>query len=338
VSATTSGTIRPEEIPPSSQREEPKPVELLDLLDTTYADDQGPVGGGIAVHRGLVIVGGGPKLGKSALVSNLLIRRHRGEPWLGFATTTGRSLLANAEIPEREFQKRLSLQLKDGDRPPKNSIYVLTDRRIKLDRPEGLARLRQHLEAIKPDLLVIDPLARFFSGDENSARDMGALVTALDVLIQEYDLTIIIVHHTGKPGADHREGGQRLRGSSALFGAADTVMVLDRTDGGFKLSFELRHGEEPAPIYLTRTPTLWFIPAGPPEELMAVAWLVHSGPLRPTQLMEAIKKDRSVKDRTAWKLLDRAKKAALITTDTDGYYCTTALYCELRACSEPSAR
>jgi hypothetical protein len=337
---TTPTTVRPEAIPhDGGASREPEPIELDDLLDHDYPDEPGIVSGGIIVRRGLIVVGGGAKRGKSSLVNTLLFNRHRKKPWLGFTTTGGRTLVIQAEIPEPELQKRIGLQLKDSDRPPKGSIYFLTDRRIKLDRPEGLAKLRQHLDRIKPDLLVIDPLARFFSGDENSAKDMGAFVTALDVLIQEYDLTIIIVHHVGKPApGDGRAGGDRLRGSSALFGAADTVMLLDRSDAGFKLSFELRHGPEPAPLYLTRTPTLWFVPAGPPEELMAVAWLVHSGPLRPTQLMEAIRKDRNVSKATAWRLLDKTKTADLVATDTDGYYSTTLTYSQARSESNTSSK
>ena len=316
----------------------PEPVELTALLDRTYPDDPGLVAGGLVVRRGLVVVGGGPKIGKTVLVSNLVLARAQRRPWLGYATTPGVSLVAQAEIPEPELQKRVGLQIKDTGRPPAGSVYFLTDRRIKLDRPDGLARLRALLDQVRPDLLVIDPLARFFSGDENSAKDMGALVAALDTLIQDYALTIIIVHHTGKGSLEPREGGQRLRGSSALFGAADTVMLLDRDGEGFKLSFELRHGEEPAPLYLTRTKTLWFVPAGPPEELLAVAYLVHSGPLRWGQLITAIRQDRSVPKRTAERLLDRAKKADLIAADADGYYTATATYRHARSGGESSAR
>lgn len=309
-----------EDVAEPPRRGEPEPVELTELLDRTYPDDPGPVGGGIAVRGGLVIVGGGPKLGKSCLVSNMLIRRHRGEPWLGFATTAGRTFIANAEIPEPELQQRLRLQLQDGAPLPVGSIYCLTDRRMKLDRPECVAKLRQHLNRVKPDLLVLDPLARFLSGDENSAKDMGVLVAALDVLIQEYGLSIIVVHHTGKPGPDAREGGHRLRGSSALFAAADSVLLLDRSEGGFRLAFELRHAKAPEPMRLERTDTLWFMPTGPPEDLLAVAASVRRLPLAWGQLVAAIKADQDVSKATAERLVQRALKARMVAKNEDGQY------------------
>jgi len=281
------------------------------------------------IRRALAVFGGAPKLGKSSLVCNLVLSR--GRTWLGFATTSGRTLVVQAEIPEPELQKRVGVMLLDTEAPPPDTVFFVTDRRIKLDRPDGLALIRQHIEQVRPDLLVIDPLARFMVGDENSTRDMGALIAALDVLIQEYDLTIIVVHHTGKPATDGtgaREGGHRLRGSSALFAAADSVLMLDRTkDGeGFRLSFELRHGKEPDPLYLTRSPHLWFVPAGYPKELLAVAFLVASGPLRWGHLAKVIATDQGASKRTAERLLDRTKKAGLIAQDAEGYYTATATY------------
>jgi AAA domain/Domain of unknown function (DUF3854) len=317
----------------------PIPVEFHDLMAQTFADEAHIVAGGIVTHCGLTVVGGAPKLGKSGLVEDLVILRSDGEDFLGFATTPGRSLIFNAEIPEPELQKRLGSKVLDRPAPPKGRVYFVTDRTLKLDQPEGLARLRQHIEQVCPDLVVIDPLARFMVGDENSTRDMGIVVAALDLLIQTYRVAIVLVHHTAKPSADgSRDGGHRLRGSSALFAAADAVLLLDKVkDGGFRLTFELRHGKEPDPMYLTRTPRLWFALDGPPQELRAVASLIASGPLRWGQLVEAVRKDQSASKRTAERLVDRAKKASLITPDGDGYYTATATYRHARSGGEVNA-
>jgi hypothetical protein len=340
-------TVAPSEIPASvieadglaaeRRTAEPTPVDLTELMARHYPDDPGLCAGGILIRRGLAVVGGAPKLGKFSLVMNLVLRRGFGAAWLGFPTTAGRTLVVQAEIPEPELQKRIGLMLKDTDQNPEaGAIYFLTDRSIKLDRPEGLVRLQVHIERLRPDLLVIDPLARFMGGDENGTKDMGAFIAALDVLIQEYDLTVLVVHHTGKPGLEGREGGHRLRGSSALFAAADSVLMLDRSDAGYKLGFELRHGKEPNPLYLTRTDTLWFAPAGPPEELLAVASLVATGPLRWSHLIQAVV-DNGNKKRTAERLLERAKKAGLVALDEDGHYTATDTYRHFRGGGEVSA-
>jgi hypothetical protein len=115
------------------------------------------------------------------------------------------------------------------------------------------------------------------SGDENSTRDMGRVVAALDSLVEAYGVAILLVHHTGKPREAERAGGERLRGSSALFGAVDSVLLLDKVDAEhLRLTLELRHGPELEPRTLRRTPGLWLLPSGPPPELLATAAIVDT--------------------------------------------------------------
>src|SRR5207249_1742752 len=222
-------------------------------------------------------------------------RRSLGAPWLGFSTTTGRTLIVQAEMPERELQTRLRIMLQDlGGDLPEQSLHFVTHRGLRVDQPEGLTAMRGLIEAVEPDLIVVDPLARFMLGDENSTRDMGRVVSGLDELVQGYGVAVILVHHLGKPiAADPREGGLKLRGSSALFGAADSVILLDREKDGdlYRLTFELRHAREPEPLLLERTDHMWFEPAGPAEDLMAVASIVNGIRLRYSALVGAIESD-----------------------------------------------
>lgn len=323
--------LEPVEIHNPKIRQGPVIVTARELLARTFAEQPAIVGGGVIVRQSFVIVGGPPKRGKSSLVMNQAIRRSLGEPWLSFPTTRGRTLILQAEIPERELQSRLRLMLRErGLEIPEKSLYFVTHRGLRLDRSEGLQVCRRLVETVKPDLLVIDPLARFFSGDENSAREIGRLVGAIDDLIQTYGLAVELVHHTAKPNAqDPREGGLRLRGSSALFGAADSVLLLDRDEDAFKLSFELRHGKEPEPMRLERADALWFVPTGPAEDLMAVASVVRDMGLRYSALVGHVKQDTGGSDRTAERLVARARKAGLIATDDDGLYRPTVRYRQL---------
>jgi hypothetical protein len=315
-------------------------VEAHTLLAKSFPDVPAIIGGGVLPQHGLGVLGGPPKVGKSSAVLNAVLRRTTGQPWLGFPTAPGRTLYVQAEIPERELQTRLRLMLQDlGDTLPTDRLFTVTHRGLRLDRSEGLRECRRLVQEARPDWLVIDPLARFFSGDENSAREVGRLVAALDDLIESYRIAVELVHHTGKPSKDDgREGGQRLRGSSALFAAADTVLVLDKADAGlFRLSFELRHGKEPEPMLLRRTDTLWLELAGPALELLEVAALVDPIRLRYRDLVKAIRQDRDVSDATAERLVQRATKAGAIARDGDGLYHRTLTNPHVRGEGESSA-
>lgn len=306
---------------------DPPTIEVIDAADLVareFPEEPALVGGGLIVPRSLTVTSGPPKRGKSLFVLNREIRRAHGQPFLGFATTPGRTLYIQAEIPEANLKERFVAMLQ-GEKLEaeglRDHLKTVTRRGLFLDEPAGFDTVRRLIEQTEPDLVSLDPLARFFVGEENSAREMGRLINALDRLIQEYRIAVELVHHTGKPvHGDPRQGGHRLRGSSALFGAADAVVILDRTQDAWLLSFELRHAEEPAPMPLTRTPSLWFTPAGPPEKLLAVASIVKDIPLRFTALVGAIVSDMKFSERTAERMVRDAKKAGLVWQGDDGRY------------------
>jgi hypothetical protein len=74
-------------------------------------------------------------------------------------------------------------------------------------------------------LIVLDTLARCIPGaDENSAQDVGRAVAAIDRIRAATGATVLLIHHTGK-------NGDSERGSSALRGAADTMLAVSNDDG-----------------------------------------------------------------------------------------------------------
>ncbi len=76
-----------------------------------------------------------------------------------------------------------------------------------------------------PSLIVIDTVARAMAGgNEDSAGDMGKLISSLDWLRQTWNATVMVVHHTG-----HGEA-ERARGSSAFRAALDAE-YLTKADG-----------------------------------------------------------------------------------------------------------
>jgi len=78
-------------------------------------------------------------------------------------------------------------------------------------------------KGLKPQLLVVDTLARAFAGgNENSSEDMGAFISVVGMIQAELDTAIMIVHHSGKDEAR----GQR--GHSSLLGAVDAELEVTK--------------------------------------------------------------------------------------------------------------
>lgn len=81
---------------------------------------------------------------------------------------------------------------------------------------------------LQPALIVVDTLAKHMNdGDENSAKDVGSFLRAVDEVRRAFNCAALIVHHTGKPT---KSQNPMERGSSALRGGVDT-MILAEMDG-----------------------------------------------------------------------------------------------------------
>lgn len=97
-------------------------------------------------------------------------------------------------------------------------------------------------------LVVVDTLARHLPGDENSTRDMGGFVGALDRVRDAFPGSVaLIIHHTGN-GEDTKT---RSRGSSALKAAMDFEI---RCDKGLLTSTKMKDSEASAPIEFKLVP------------------------------------------------------------------------------------
>jgi putative DNA primase/helicase len=88
-----------------------------------------------------------------------------------------------------------------------------------LNTPTGYLQVVEQIRLIKekPEVIVVDTLHRFLSGDENSAQDAKTMLDACGNLMQEFNCSVILVHHTGVS----EEAQHRARGSSAWRGALD---------------------------------------------------------------------------------------------------------------------
>lgn len=108
-------------------------------------------------------------------------------------------------------------------------IYIS---RTSVDIPDDDAREKLTSEIysllgdnMEPELIVLDTVARNFGGnDENSTRDMGAFIKAVDAINAEFDCTTLLVHHTGHVDKS------RARGAIALKGALDNEYRLSKND------------------------------------------------------------------------------------------------------------
>jgi RecA-family ATPase len=234
------------------------------------------IGRGVLPVGGKMIIAGSPKANKSFVALNLMLDLVRGRPIFGAEYRTGkpvfpvekpwRGLYLEQELGDQGLLERL--QGKDGRAglctgiiPEGLKLFIHTrDTDMRLDKPEGREYIREIIKECLPlDFMIFDPMAKFHLADENSAQEMGAFMRVLDHIIEDFHVACIVVHHIGKQYEENpRRGGDRLRGSSAVFGDIDTLLECTRkstehtAEPVLELSFELRRGEPIETIYVQR--------------------------------------------------------------------------------------
>ncbi len=173
---------------------------------------------------------GRPGDGKSVLAEDLALHIAAGRPWHGRKVKQGAVVFIALE--RRKLVERRAIAFRerhDLDNLPFAMVGGVYDFR----QPRNVSTLLEIVKEVEAEfeqkvvLIVVDTISRALcGGDENSPKDMGAIVAATSRMQTETAAHILWVHHVPL------DGGDRLRGHGALLGAMDTtISVVKGADG-----------------------------------------------------------------------------------------------------------
>ncbi|ATC23713.1 AAA family ATPase [Caulobacter vibrioides] len=191
--------------------------------------------------QGLVVLGGKPKLGKSFMVLNLAVAVATGSEFLGATCEAGDVLYLALEDTERRLKDRLTKMAGPADIARLDIITRLPD------EDAMAAKTTDQWLAAKPNprLIIVDVLQKvrpaLTRSDNSYAADYAAIAPWKD-LADKHDICVVLIHHTRKMPAD--DPLETLSGTNGLTGAADCIMVLDRSSAGVALVGRGRDVEE----------------------------------------------------------------------------------------------
>ncbi len=256
---------------------------------------------GILPTAGLSLLAGKPKAGKSTIARTLALAVAQGKPWLEkFMTSQGPVIYLALEEKRQELRRHFRAMGATGDEPIK--VFV------SLAPTDGLSQLRAEVDKTKPALVIVDPLLRFTRIED--ANDYAVVSKAFEPLLglaRDTGSHVLALHHIGKN--DH-SGGDAILGSTAIFGAVDTALMLTKGENHRTLSSRQRYGNDLDPIVLEMDDvTRRLSVAGTSEEVTQTRvtkrildYLTSNcDPLTEDQLLEAIEgktilKQRALKD------------------------------------------
>lgn len=237
------------------------PDKELPLGDVMLNSDHGAV----LTAGGILQLTGAGKIGKSMLLLNLCYGLALGRDMLSFRVDKARRVLyLNGENSPGTMQERLRclrdyycIGHEEAELTKQNLLFASAG--LLLPKAEAVAEMRGNLAEIMPEVLILDPLKNFYSGEENSADNMREFMAAVRRLMLEFGLTVIIVHHTGKK--QNENDLYSGRGSSVLGDDAEATASF-RRDAAEKNRFTLavtgRNCDE-FTLHLARQPERWFL-------------------------------------------------------------------------------
>jgi len=183
---------------------------------------------GVIPSGGLVVPWGQSGHFKTFVALDLSCRMALGLPWHGhLVLKPGRVVYVIGEGGGGMRRRLAAWKLHNGFHGKSVDVVFLPRPVDMLDPGEMRAFGSAILDlGSAPVAVVFDTLARcFFSGDESTTADMNRAVGRMTALSgQLHGATMIPIHHNGWTATD------RMRGSSALYAAADVVMKVS-SDG-----------------------------------------------------------------------------------------------------------
>jgi hypothetical protein len=189
---------------------------------------------GLLPHGGFSLLAGKPKAGKSTLARCLALSVARGEPFLDRDTSKGPVIYLALEEKRSEVRKHFRAMGAIGE----EAIYIFAA----TAPADAMEQIRQVVDAKKPALIIIDPLFRLTRvKDGNDYAQVTQALEPLLALARETGAHVLCVHHLGK---GERAGGDAILGSTAIYAAVDTALIIRRTDRYRLISSSQRYGED----------------------------------------------------------------------------------------------
>ena len=174
-----------------------------------------------------MLISGSSKAGKSFLLMELCAALASGSKWLGFDCRKGKVLYINLEIDPAScvdrflrIFRRLRLDFSHLD-----NIVIWNLRGHAVPLNELVPKLTRRVRDMDLEAIVIDPIYKVITGDENNASEMGAFCNQFDKICNETGCSTIYCHHHSKGPQGYKKAVDRASGSGVF--ARDPDAQLD---------------------------------------------------------------------------------------------------------------
>lgn len=175
-----------------------------------------------------MLICGPSKAGKSFLLMELCVALTEGKKWLDFPCRKSRVLYINLEIDRNSAINRIAKIYEAIKVTPSGTfdLWNLRGKALPLDKlvPKMIRRMRDK----NYDVVVVDPIYKVITGDENNASEMAVFCNQFDKICTETGCSVIYCHHHSKGTQGQKNVLDRSSGSGVF--ARDPDAILDLTE------------------------------------------------------------------------------------------------------------
>ena len=185
-----------------------------------------------------MLLAGPSKAGKSFALIGLTVSLAEGLPWFGWRCAQGRVMYVNLELDRASCLHRFrDVYAAMGAEPRNLDNVCIWNLRGKSKPMDQLApALIRRAAKERPIAVIIDPIYKVITGDENSADQMAAFCNQFDKVADGLGCAVIYCHHHSKGAQGGKRSMDRASGSGVF--ARDPDALLDMLE--LHVSDELR--------------------------------------------------------------------------------------------------
>ena len=205
----------------------PDPESLTDYWNN-MPDLAPPLIEGVLRQGHKMLMAGPSKAGKSFALIELSIGIAEGAKWLGWQCTKGKVLYVNLELDRASALHRFKDVYSALGLKPNNidniDIWNLRGKSVPMDKlAPKLIRRAQKRNYIA---VIIDPIYKVLTGDENSADQMAHFTNQFDKIATELGSSVIYCHHHSKGTQGGKKSMDRASGSGVFARDPDALIDL----------------------------------------------------------------------------------------------------------------
>ena len=175
-----------------------------------------------------MLLSGPSKAGKSFALIELTIAIAEGKKWVGFQCSQGRVMYVNLELDRasclHRFKDVYAALGWQPDHIGNIDIWNLRGKAVPMDKLAP--KLIRRAEKKNYTAVIIDPIYKVITGDENSASEMANFCNQFDKVCSSLKCAVIYCHHHSKGNQGNKKAMDRSSGSGVFARDPDTMLDL----------------------------------------------------------------------------------------------------------------